>query len=97
MLRILTRVVVTYGVTGLVIFLTLHMVVLGAFAAAIWLGWEPYGILENLGTLTVAYILTKFTLPFRLVATAALTRWTVRTYERFRAARLASKSAPSQG
>ena len=89
----LARVAVQYGVTGLVIYLTLHMIVLGAFAAAIWLGWEPIGMVENLGTLTVAYILTKFTLPLRMVATAIITRWVVKGWERITARRAQPEEA----
>ena len=77
----LRRVLLTYGMTGLIIYLALHMIVLFAFAAAIYLGWRPSTITGHAGTWAAAYVLTKLTIPLRLALTAIMTPMVARRYE----------------
>ena len=71
-----------YGVAALI----LHYVIFGATIGTVWLalraGWRPRSFNGQAGLLMAAYAVTKLTMPFRLVATAALVPLVARLWER---------------
>lgn len=66
----------------MVVYLTLHMIVLFAFYLAIKMGWTPDGLAGEAGIWTVAYLLTKLTQPVRLGLTMLLTPLIARLFSR---------------
>jgi hypothetical protein len=72
-MRTLRRILAQYGTIAVVVYLTLHMIVLFAFYLAIKMGWTPEGIAGEAGIWTVAYIFTKLTQPVRLAVTLVVT------------------------
>jgi hypothetical protein len=68
----LNRILTEYGPLALVIYLGIFFTVLFGFWAAITFGWQPTGVGANVGAFAAAYIVTKFTTPFRVAATLAL-------------------------
>lgn len=63
----------TYGSWAIGIYLVIFVLVIGGFAIAIKLGFEPEGTAGNLGTLAGAWVAAKATQPLRIAATVALT------------------------
>jgi hypothetical protein len=87
MRKTLQTILTRYGTTALVVYLALFALVLGGFAIAFWLGWQPSGAGGQVGTLTAAYLATKLTQPIRIAATAALTPFCARLVDRLRVGR----------
>ncbi len=81
-MRTLRRILAEYGTIAVVVYLTLHMIVLFAFYLAIKLGWTPEGFAGEAGIWTAAYILTKLTQPFRLGLTVLVTPFLARLFSR---------------
>ncbi len=81
-MRTLRRILAQYGTIAVVVYLTLHMIVLFGFYAAIKMGWTPTGFAGEAGIMTVAYLLTKLTQPIRLGLTALLTPLIARLFTR---------------
>jgi hypothetical protein len=87
------RLFTEYGVAALV----LHYVIFAAVFAGVWLalraGWRPSSFTGTAGLATVAYGITKLTMPIRLAVTAALVPFVARGWERLASRRRAT--APS--
>ncbi len=81
-MRTLRRILAQYGTIAVVVYLTLHMIVLFAFYLAIKMGWTPEGVAGEAGIWTVAYLLTKLTQPVRLALTVLLTPLIARIFSR---------------
>ena len=71
-----------YGPYAIGTYLAIFALVLGGFAAAIQLGFEPEGMAGNAGTLVAAWLATKATQPVRIGATFALTPLVARLMRR---------------
>lgn len=69
----LKQLVAGYGRIALGTYLTLFVLVLGAFALAITVGMEVKGASEGAGVVAGAYVATKLTQPLRIAATVLLT------------------------
>ena len=73
-----------YGAVAVVVYFAIFFAVLFGFWAAISFGWKPSSAAGNVGVWTAAYIATKITQPFRIVATLAVTPLVAKIYERIR-------------
>ena len=73
LMRTLRRILAQYGTIAVVVYLTLHMIVLFAFYIAIKMGWTPEGLVGEAGIWTAAYLLTKLTQPIRFGLTMLVT------------------------
>lgn len=73
-----------YGAVAVVVYFAIFFAVLFGFWAAISFGWKPSSTAGSVGVWTAAYIATKITQPFRIVATLAVTPLVARVYERIR-------------
>jgi hypothetical protein len=62
-----------YGPVAVVLYFAIFFAVLGGFALAIRLGFEPESAVGKVGVFTAAYLATKATQPLRIAATLALT------------------------
>ncbi len=81
-MRTLRRILAQYGTIAVVVYLTLHMIVLFAFYLAIKMGWTPEGLVGEAGIWTAAYLLTKLTQPIRLGVTVLVTPFIARLFSR---------------
>ncbi len=86
MRKTLKEVLTEYGPIALILYLAIFAIVLGTTYFAIRSGWAPESAAGKTGTFAAAYIVTKLTQPFRILATAALTPVVARVYERVRGA-----------
>jgi hypothetical protein len=84
MRKTLKHILAEYGVTAVVVYLTIFFAVLLGLWGAIRLGWELEGLTMNVGAFTAAYLATKVTQPLRIAATLALTPVLVRAFGRRR-------------
>ncbi|MEM6533864.1 MAG: hypothetical protein AAF654_14685 [Myxococcota bacterium] len=64
---------VEYGKIAFVVWFVIFGLTLVGFAMAIEAGFEVKGVAATAGVWTAAYVASKFTLPIRIVATAAVT------------------------
>lgn len=73
--------VVEYGVVALVVHYVIFATVITGFWFALRAGWQPSSTVENVGSWTAAYILTKVVQPLRIIATLAITPLIAKWYE----------------
>jgi hypothetical protein len=83
--KTLQQILAEYGSVAVVVYLALFVVVLGAFWAAIHLGWRPESVTGSLGAFTAAYLATKVTQPLRIAATLGLTPLVAALWKRVQA------------
>lgn len=81
-MQTLKRILAQYGTIAVVVYLSVHMIVLFAFYLAIRMGWRPEGVAGQAGIWTAAYILTKLTQPLRLGITVLVTPFIARVFSR---------------
>jgi len=73
MLKQLDGLVARYGQIGIATYLTIFVLTLCGFAAALSLGLGASGAAETAGVWAGAYLATKLSQPIRILATVALT------------------------
>jgi len=71
-----------YGSIAIYTYLVIFVVVLGAFAVAIKLGYAVEGASGTTGVLVSAWVATKLTQPIRIAATIGLTPFVARVLRR---------------
>ena len=76
-----------YGPVAVVVYFAIFFLVFGGFLAAIRFGWRPQSGGGQAGVVAAAYVATKLTQPLRIAATAVLTPFCARLYERLRGRR----------
>jgi hypothetical protein len=77
------RILAEYGSVAVVVYFTIFFVVLFSAWVAIHLGWQPQGVVGNVGSFTAAYLATKVTQPIRIASTLVLTPVVAKVYVRF--------------
>jgi hypothetical protein len=76
------RLFAEYGVAALVLHYLIFALVFAGAWVALRAGWRPRSFTGSAGLATVAYGITKLTMPLRLAATAALVPFVARGWER---------------
>jgi hypothetical protein len=91
------RIATEYGIIALVLYLAIFVIVLVGVYFALKAGWTPKSFAAQTGTWVLAYLITKATTPFRLMATIALSPIAARVFDRMRGRppRGAAASAPA--
>ena len=84
MRKTLEKLLAEYGVIAAVLYFTIFFLVLGGAYVAVENGFAPKSAAGKTGTFVIAYVFTKFTQPFRIAGTIALTPFAVRLWDRIR-------------
>lgn len=84
MRKTLEKLLAEYGVIAAVLYFTIFFLVLGGAYIAVEQGFTPKSAAGKTGTFVIAYVFTKFTQPFRIAGTIALTPFAVRLWDRMR-------------
>jgi hypothetical protein len=92
--RTFKQILAEYGTTALVVYLVIFTLVLLGVWLGIRLGWRPESTAGNVGTFTLAYLVTKATQPLRIGATLVLTPFVARIWERVTGRRPAEGPGP---